>query len=209
MITLVGGQKGGSGKSTLATNLAAALANQGKDVLLVDGNAAQGTASNWAARREDTGLKKISCIEKSGNLYKSLLDLKDRYDEVIVDTGGQDSKEFRTALLAADLFISPIRPSQADAETLIFVADLLEQAREMNPGLVAKLLITNAPSHPAVKLVEETKELVSDIEGFEVANSVIYYRKIYMDAIPAGAGVVEMDNAKARIEVINLIEELY
>ena len=138
-----------------------------------------------------------------------MLDLKDRYDEVIVDTGGQDSKEFRTALLAADLFISPIRPSQADAETLIFVADLLEQAREMNPGLVAKLLITNAPSHPTVKLVEETKELVSDIEGFEVANSVIYYRKIYMDAIPAGAGVVEMDNAKARIEVINLIEELY
>ena len=209
MITLLGGQKGGSGKSTIATNLAAALASQGKDVLLVDGNAAQGTASNWAARREETDLKPISCIEKSGNLYKSLLDLNSRYDEVIVDTGGQDSKELRTAMLAADLLITTIRPSQADAETLLFVADLVEQAKEINPELRAKILITNAPSHPAVKLVEETKALIKDLEGFEVINSVIYYRKIYQDAIPAGAGVVEMNNAKARLEVINLIEELY
>lgn len=209
MITLVGGQKGGSGKSTIATNLAAALANQGKDVLLVDGNAAQGTSSNWAARREDTNLESISCIEKSGNLYKSLKDLGKRYDEVIVDTGGQDSKEFRTAMLASHLLISPIRPSQADAETLVYVADLLEQAREMNPDLIAKILISNAPSHPAVKLVEETRELLKDLECFEIAKSVIFYRKIYMDAIPTGAGVVEMNNIKATNEIINLVEELY
>lgn len=210
MITLLGGQKGGTGKSTVATNIAALLATQGRDVLLIDANAAQGTASNWAARREEADLPKVACVEKSGNIHSALRDLAGRYDEIVVDTGGQDSKEFRTALLAADLLITPIRPSQADAETLIYVGDLVERAREMHPALKAMILITAAPAHPAIKLVQETRELLGELGAFTLADSLIYNRKIYIDAMVTGAGVIEMDpRSKAAAEIASLAKEVY
>jgi chromosome partitioning protein len=56
MIVLFGGQKGGTGKSTISINVSALLASQGKDILVVDGNATQGTISNWCERRESTDL---------------------------------------------------------------------------------------------------------------------------------------------------------
>ena len=52
MIILVGGEKGGTGKTTIATNLAARLKDPGADVLLVDTDK-QGSASSWAAMREE------------------------------------------------------------------------------------------------------------------------------------------------------------
>jgi chromosome partitioning protein len=210
MITLFGGLKGGSGKSTTSINVAAELAAQGKDVLLVDGNALQGTASNWAARREQNDkLPQITCIEKSGNLYKALIDLSDKYDEVIVDTGGQDSKEFRTALLAADLVVTPIAPTQPDAETLVFVSDLIEQAREINESLDAAILVTKAPANPAITVVSETRELVSGLHNMRLLDSVIFNRKAYSDSFPGGQSAGEIGNKKAADEIRRLVEEIY
>ena len=61
MILLLGGEKGGTGKSTLATNLAAWLAVQGRDVILVDTDV-QRTAANWVDRRNQIG--RASCRER-------------------------------------------------------------------------------------------------------------------------------------------------
>lgn len=209
MIYLIGGQKGGTGKTTVATNLAAYLVKQGKDVLLVDGNAAQGSASNWVARREESDFPPVHCVEKSGNIHKALQDLSERYQNIIVDTGGQDSKEFRTALATADVLITPIRPSQKDAETLVFVSDLVERAMELNEQLKPYILITNAPSHPAIKLVEETRELIGGLEVFKILETVVYNRKAYVDCDPIGAGVVESEpRSKAAQEITSLALEL-
>ena len=134
MIICVGGQKGGTGKSTTAVHTAIALAavcltawlaGQKRDVLLIDANSAQGTASNWAERRSSyhADLPRVNCVEKSGNIYDAVRDLAQRYDEVIIDSGGQDSKELRTALPTSHMLLTPTRPSQADIETLIYVAE--------------------------------------------------------------------------------------
>ncbi len=65
-IVLFGGEKGGTGKTTLATNMAAMLALQGKDVLLLDTDR-QGTASFGATVREDTKIEpRIACVQKIG-----------------------------------------------------------------------------------------------------------------------------------------------
>ena len=55
-IILIGGEKGGTGKTTLAVNIAAARARDGHDVLLVDTDP-QGSASYWAAAREEAGIE--------------------------------------------------------------------------------------------------------------------------------------------------------
>ena len=62
MITIaVAMQKGGSGKTTSTVNLAAALAELGKRVLVVDSDS-QGNASNWLAIKEpDHGLFGVLC----------------------------------------------------------------------------------------------------------------------------------------------------
>ncbi|MBD3557525.1 AAA family ATPase [Planktothrix sp. FACHB-1355] len=210
MIICVGGQKGGTGKSTTAVCLAAWLAGQGRDVLLVDANVAQGTASNWAERRSaNEKLPRLTCIEKSGNIYDTVRDLAKKYDEVIIDSGGQDSKELRTALPTSHLLLTPTRPSQADIETLVYVADLVDKARDFNPKLEARVIITNAPPNPAVKLVEEAKELLAELsETFSVCSTVIYNRKAYIDALTAGMGVSEMNNTKAAAEIESLGKEI-
>jgi chromosome partitioning protein len=211
MIICVGGQKGGTGKSTTAVCLAAWLASQKRDVLLIDANSAQGTASNWAERRASyhADLPRVNCVEKSGNIYEAVRDLAQRYDEVIIDSGGQDSKELRTALPTSHMLLTPTRPSQADIETLIYVAELVTQAKDFNPNLEARVLITNAPPNPAVKLVEEAKSLLADLsETFSVASTVIYNRKAYIDALTAGLGVHELNNPKAAAEIDSLGKEI-
>lgn len=210
MIICVGGQKGGTGKSTTAVCLAAWMAGQGKDVLLIDANSAQGTASNWAERRAaNKALPKIACVEKSGNIYETVRDLAKRYDDVIIDSGGQDSKELRTALPTSHLLLTPTRPSQADIETLVYVADLVDKARDFNAGLQARVLITNAPPNPAVKLVEEARGLLEELnETFSICSTVIYNRKAYIDALTGGVGVHEMNNQKAAAEIESLAQEI-
>ena len=208
MILLIGGQKGGTGKSTLATNLAALCAQRKQKILLLDGNATQGTAANWAERREDSEWERVTCIEKSGNLHSPVQDLAEHFPTIIIDTGGQDSREFRTALIAADIILTPIRPSQADAETLVYVSDVVQQAKDLNPRLGAYTLITNAPNHPAVKLVQETQDLISDLDVFKLLNTVIYNRKTYVDAMLYGAGVTELSNPKAADEILSLAKEI-
>jgi chromosome partitioning protein len=210
MILLIGGQKGGCGKTTLSTNIAGYLATQGKDVLLIDGNREQGNATNWAAKRDDIdGLPGVTCIEKSGNLAKAISDLSSKYDQIIVDTGGQDSKEFRTALYAADMVLSPFECSQFALDTVPNVIALIEQAREANSDLIANVVITKAPTHRgSATLIDETKELLSNFDEFGVLKTVIYHRTEYIYTA-GGTCVEESKNMKAKNEIRNLIQELY
>ncbi len=58
MIIAVINQKGGAGKTTIALNLAAALAAQGKRVLLIDADPQQ-TAQDWAAVRSSARCRRM------------------------------------------------------------------------------------------------------------------------------------------------------
>ena len=51
VIIAVVNQKGGAGKTTIAVNLSAALAAEGKRILLIDADPQQ-TAQDWAAIRQ-------------------------------------------------------------------------------------------------------------------------------------------------------------
>lgn len=215
MIILTGGQKGGTGKSTNATNLAAWFAREGADVLLVDGNSTQGTARKWSERRSEFDaieLKHIECIDKAGNVSKALKDLQKRYDVIIVDTGGQDSKEFRTALLAADLLLAPVAPSLADIETLETVAEMVEQAKDFNEDLMVKIVISQAHTNAKVTSTDDAREILkADFPDFKVLDTVIHTRNSYQEAMNAGAGVIELypPSNKARKEIEDLAQELF
>lgn len=91
MIITVGGIKGGTGKTTIAVNLGIALALASKDVLLVDADD-QGTATDFAALRNQQGetLVSYTSIQLAGKAVREqVLKLKDKFNWIIIDTGGE------------------------------------------------------------------------------------------------------------------------
>jgi chromosome partitioning protein len=209
LIILFGGEKGGTGKSTLATNLAVWLAHQGKDVLLVDTDR-QLTASRWIDRRHALadGLPTVHGAEKHGNVFHALRDWYHRYDEIIVDAGGRDSEELRTALVAAQIVYLPLRTSQPDLETSVHMNELVTLARSLNPTLKAHWLLAMAPTGEGGDTAEASRVL-RQMPSIPLSDVIIRDRKIYRDAMAAGQGVSEMLNDKAQAEIDALGNEIY
>lgn len=208
MIRLIGSQKGGASKSTVAMNLAVAYALAGRDVALVDGDGQRSTA-RWHGDREQNGhLPKIACLEKLDNMRETLSDLSGRYDEVIVDVAGRDSKEMRTAMLAAHQMIVTIRPSQLDLDTLPHMSEVIDQAHIYNPELRVFGLLTQAPTHPGIKESADAGAYLADFPSLPAMRTVIYERKAYRDVVPEGLGVLEWTDPKAASEIEALMKEL-
>ena len=208
MIILIGSQKGGCGKSTTAVNISAELAGKGHDVILVDADR-QSTANNWAMdRAENKDLPKVHCIQKYDNIRNTLVDLDSRYEYVIVDAAGRDSRELRTGMTAANILIVPFRPSQPDLDTLPNMQEIITQAKDLNPNLIVFGLITMAPTNPVIHEEKDTRECLTDYPEINLLNTMICDRKCYRDAMSDGLGVVEMSNPKAKAEIKNILKEI-
>ena len=208
MIILVGSEKGGPGKTTIAINLSAEFVRLGRDVVLVDADA-QRSAARWHADREEARiLPVIASVEKLGNLRDTLLDLHTRYEIVIVDVAGKDSKEMRTGMTAAHTMIVTVRPSQLDLDTLPHLQDLVDQARDFNPALDVRALLTQVPTNINGTERADAAEYLDDYPDLRPLRTVIHERKAYRDVIGEGRGVVEWSNPKARAEIQQLAGEL-
>ena len=208
MIILIGSQKGGPGKTTVAVNLAVEFAQQGKDVCLVDADP-QRSAARWHADREEQQrTPAVACVEKLGNINQTLQDLASRYDVVVVDVAGKDSREMRTGMVAADTLVVVVRPSQLDLDTLEHMTEVIDQALDLNPSLDVRGLITQAPSNPSITERHDAGEYLADYPRIRPLDTVIHERKAYRDVIGEGLGVVEWINPKAKNEIQALAAEL-
>ena len=208
MIIMFASQKGGCGKSTTAVNLCAYLAQQGKDVMLVDSDR-QSTASNWIFDREEKkNVPSIKSIQKYENIHSTLIDLKNRYEYVIVDSPGRDSKEMRTGMTAADLLIVPFRCAQPDLDTLPKMQEIIDHAKNFNSIMSVFSILTMAPTNPSVNEIEEAKQYAFEYKDLPLLNSIIFDRKIYRDSMSCGIGVVELNNKKAKEEITSFAKEL-
>ena len=210
MIILVASQKGGCGKSTTSVNICAELARANKDVVLLDADK-QGTSARWASDRNAAEVSPvIHCVQKFGNIRETLLDLDKRYEFVVVDTAGRDSKEMRTGITAADVLLVPFRPSQPDLDTLAHFVEVFEEALDLmpNPSIKACAVLTMAPSNPVVNEANEAKEYLAEYPQLKLLKTIIRDRKVYRDCMAEGTGVVEMDNGKAKGEIQMLVKEL-
>lgn len=208
MIIVVGSQKGGPGKSTIATNLSVSLASRGRDVVLVDADPQRSTA-RWHEDRTDAEHNpSFACVEKLGSIHTTLNELNSRYEIVIADVAGRDSKEMRTAMAAADLLLVPIRPSQFDLDTVPHLVQVAEQASDFNPNLALAAVLSQVSSNPTVIEGDEAREYLADFPDFTVLETVIHERKAYRDVVGEGLSVLEWTNAKAKAEIEALTNEI-
>lgn len=209
MILLIAAEKGGVGKSTIATNLAVHLAHCGVDVVLLDTDG-QATAARFVERRDEAGITPaVPSVQRMGDVASTLRDLAHRYQVVVVDAGGRDSREMRSAMAVANLLLVPTKASQADLETFSKINELVGLARGLNPELKAVALLSIAPTNPVIREVEEARELLAEFDQLELAHTIIRDRKVYRDALLAGKSVIELDNSRARVEIQLLAQEFF
>lgn len=211
MIILVGSNKGGSGKTTIACNLSVALAMQGADVCLVDADR-QGSAAKWHQERETSEINpSITLVQKYDNLTKTLQSLNEKYDQVIVDVAGRNSREMITAATVADLVIAPHQCSQLDLDTLGELQEQIIRVMDLNPNL--KVFIYQTMASTNVQVIEtergEFEAYVAEFPEFKALKASGRYRKIYRDVMSEGLSVLESTNKHAIDEVNALHSEVF
>lgn len=211
MITIIGCKKGGAAKTTTAINVAVGLALTGEDVCLVDADA-QRSASRWYAEREESEKEpRLTLIEKRDNISATLRNLDEKYDHVIVNVAGRNSRELITGGTVAHQIIAPHQCSQLDLDTMEELRQQIEAIRDLNPELKVYCYQTMATTNPLLQGNErhEFLEYVKEFDTLIPLESVACYRKVYRDVMSQGTSVLETDNQQARTEVLSLLKEVF
>lgn len=212
MIIVVGNEKGGVGKSTLALNLATMLRNDkttGK-VLLVDADV-QASLSRWNEVRNINDVKpEIPLVSTQGSqIHKTLKQLSEDYDTIIVDVAGKDTPELRSSVLAADLIVVPVSVSQFDIFSTKLLRVVIENALPFNEKLKTLVVNNKRSTNPSLDYeVDDVRGYIED-DNFKIAKTSIYERVAYRRSVPLGLGVTELKGPLRDVKAINEIKELY
>lgn len=210
MIVMIGGIKGGTGKSTIASNLAAYAANEGADVLLLDVDP-QASAYKWVTRRQENhpDAPPVHKAQASGRVFDVIRDVSGRYEHIVIDSGGHASDSMKSAMLGAHKLYIPMRPSQADLETVGEMMAILQDVRAFNGCLQAHSLLSMAPTNPTIQEAYEAREALNGVADLILSEQIIHDRKVYRDAFFEGVGVVEMTSNKGAPEIQLLGQEVF
>jgi chromosome partitioning protein len=211
MILVVGGIKGGSGKTTVATNLSVIRAAEGRDVLLIDADD-QETASDFTAlrtERSENGPGYTSIQLAGAAVRTQTVRLKDKYEDIIIDTGGRDTTSQRAALSVADILLVPFVPRSFDVWTLEKVGHLVNEMRPANPSLRAYTFLNRAD--PRGQDNEEAAQLLKETDALVFTGMSLGYRKAFSNAAAQGLAVTEVrpGDMKANEEVLTLYRYVF
>lgn len=188
-------EKGGSGKTTLAVNLACKLAQEGDEVLLIDADPQRSTEAFINIRTNENLPLLFNSVTKLGDgLAREVKSLSQKYDSLVIDTGGRDSKEMRQALAIADIIIIPSVPSQYDVVVLDKMISLYDEVSAINPESRALIVIDKASPNPFLeKKINDLRNYIGEknLENLHLMHSIIYEREAYKNATSAGMGITE------------------
>lgn len=211
MIVVVGGIKGGSGKTTVATNLAVLCATENQDVLLIDADD-QETASDFTVLRNESqqGRPSYTCIKLTGVAVRTeTIRLSDKYETIIIDSGGRDTVSQRAALTVANILLVPFVPRSFDVWTLDKVGHLAEEIRAINPGLKAYTFINRAD--PQGQDNDDAADVLKETALLTFINTPLGTRKAFGNAASSGLAVTELKpkDPKAIKEMVTLFEYVF
>jgi len=217
MIVLFGGEKGGVGKSTLLSNLAVLRALSGREILLLDTDP-QGSLAGWNAIRDENELEpSITCVQRSVKkdsikaFIREVRKLEEKYDDIFIDAGGRDSVELRSAMVVADIMLSPIQASQYDLWSLERLDELVQEASPSNLELKAYTVINRVSTNPSVKEAEEAMELLAEFPNLCTLKTTLKDRISFRKSVREGKSVLEFlpKDKKAITEIKELYKELF
>jgi chromosome partitioning protein len=105
-------QKGGTGKSTMLAALGAYMAADGAKVLIIDTDP-QKSCVDWAEEEDIPNLDVLEHLSED-QLIDVIENAGPRYDIILIDTAGYDSRMATYAIQSSDLVLIPSRGSSKD-----------------------------------------------------------------------------------------------
>jgi chromosome partitioning protein len=194
-------QKGGSGKTTISTNLACAFRKlYDLDVAIIDADP-QGTASEWAARSEDSP-PVYGANEPT--IHEDLPALTDAFDVTIIDGAPALEEMATSAIKATDLVLIPVQPSGADIWSASDILELVEARQSVTGGPHAAFVVSRAIV--GTNLAGSAADALDSLSA-SVMNSRTAQRVAYTEALGAGLSVLDVDGGKAAGEIRDLADE--
>lgn len=196
-------QKGGVGKSTVALNLAVELSKE-YNVAIIDLDH-QRSITIFQSIRENKDLSDLNVLIAEDE--NSLMNIMNNFEGIVViDSGGFDSDLNRIAMLGSDMIITPVSNSLIELYGLEKFKLIIEELREIQPDIVAHVLLNNI-SPSATTLVHDLKNFLTsdEEEKFKMIKGIMRQRSDYRKSFEYGQSVVEMDSTSKAAEEIKMI----
>lgn len=118
------------------------------------------------------------------------LRLADKYQDIIIDTGGRDTMSQRAALTVADVLLVPFVPRSFDVWTLEKVGQLVGEMQPANPKLKAYTFLNRADSRGQDN--DEAAEVLRDTDTISFIGLSLGTRKAFSNAAAQGLAVSEL-----------------
>ncbi len=185
--------KGGVGKSTTCVHFIYWLSQiKKKNVAVIDADG-QSSTSNWL---EVMQLKiPVYRITDPDELADQVPELEQDVNYLVIDNAGNLGDATRCTLLTASLAVIPVTPSGLDMMSAASAVRMVKQIQKARKGLPsAGIFINRAIKN--TKLLKESQQLLTEIEGINIFKQVIYQKQMIADSFLQGSTVWQMKGVK-------------
>lgn len=199
-------QKGGAGKSTLLCCLAAYLQRDGARVLIIDTDPQQ-SCVRWSQKLDLDGLD-VLALQDEDELISSVERLSERYDAILIDTAGYDSKMATYVISVSDLVFVPTGGDESSivgaGKTYRHVTTTTRDSR--NPPkvfwVVWKVKSRTSVAEHAWDLIRKSKMPVIEVD---VPSLIGFERMSWEGGLPEGAARLAVRAFAAELQMMGLL----